>query len=358
MSKFVFDESCLSDDLLLYQKLCDLSSIIITRHFYANIKEKEDLVSVGVTKALTMLNDGYWDASKGKLMSFLYTGMRNEMHNYLYRISREVLYDEYYEESYLDGSLDEPDILALDFKYVDEVCLFFSAYGDLRDYVIMNLEENGFKVVNRNKSSIIKPGYSLPNVWAVRAGNKDEANELFLDGNLIALGWGKAGNMFNYESKEGIKEGLLSVFPDKNPRAVSGIASQLFRFSFDMSVGDYAIYPSRGDRSIYLGKVFNNYEYNCGYDKNLPHVRNVRWIGKFPRDNFNQDTLNGMGSLLRFFSMNRYNRDLFSKIAKKDNIMLVNKEEEFHSKPKSFQDDFINRLSGAVLWKSRESFRL
>ena len=357
MSKFVFDESVLSDDYLLYSKLCDLCNMIISRHFYANTREKEDLVSVGVTKALSMISDGHWDPRKGRLMSFLYTGMRNEMHNYLYRISREILYDDYYEESYTDISLEEPDILSIDFKYVDDVCKSFISYGDLRDYVVMNLEDNGFKVTNYKKDDL-DTGPSLPKVWTIRAGKEDEANGLFMDGGLIALGWNDAGDVRKYPNKDDFKEHLYSTYTSKRPRAVSLIAGQLYRFSNEVMVGDYALYPSRRERCIYFGKVFNDYEYNESYDSSFPHVRNVRWVGKFSRDEFSRDTLNGLGSFLRFFSMGSYEKEILSKISVRSKIMLVDRESDFASRSKEFQDDFINRLSGAVLWKSRESFRL
>ncbi len=354
MAKFIFDENCLDDDELLYKNLSDLCSIIISRHFYANHNEREDLMSVGIIKALEMLNAGHWDPFKGRLMSFLYSGIRNDMHNYLYRVSREVLCDEYHDDSRNSVSIEDSDVLSIDYKLIDEVCSFFSdAYGDMRDFVVMNLEDNGFRVINYEKTDF-KKKFVLPKLWAIRAGQRGEINDLFLDGNLVALGWNGAGDVYRHGNREILKKSLYNVFPDKKKKSVELIAGQLYRFSHNMAVGDYAIYPSKKDRSVYVGKVLNNYEYNSKYDKGFPHVRNVRWLSRFGREEFSQKALNGLGSFLRFFSMHDYAKEFYKKIGSKSTIMLVDRTQDFHTKPKSFQDDLINRLSGAVLWKSRE----
>ncbi len=148
MPSFEFDESCLGNDELMYEKLVGLCSMIISRHFYANHSEREDLISTGVLKALTMLDTGYWDPSKGKLMSFLYTGIRNEMHNYLYRISREVLFDEYHEDSYTHDALGETDRLHMEYFYIEDVCSSFNLGVDIRLLVVEELRHYGFQIID------------------------------------------------------------------------------------------------------------------------------------------------------------------------------------------------------------------
>lgn len=74
-----------------YEDILDLADIIIAKHFYINSAlEKEDLKSIGVLKALEALNNGIFDKSKGSIKNYCYTGMRNEMKNYLYRMSKLV----------------------------------------------------------------------------------------------------------------------------------------------------------------------------------------------------------------------------------------------------------------------------
>lgn len=147
MPSFEFDESCLQDEEVLYEKLVGLCSMIISRHFYANQSEREDLISTGVLKALTMIEAGYWKPEKGTLMSLLYTGIRNEMHNYLYRISREVLYDDYYEDSYTHDDLGETNSLHIEFFIIDEVCSSFNLGVDIRKLVVEEIKHYGFSVV-------------------------------------------------------------------------------------------------------------------------------------------------------------------------------------------------------------------
>ncbi len=147
-------ENDLRDEQLLSEKLMDLASIVFTRHFYANYDEREDLISVGVLKALSLLEEGNFVSSKGKLLSFLYTGMRNEMHNYIYRISREVICeDSFIDNNYCSPEEYESSFLDIDYKAVKKVCLNFISYGDLGDIVSYTLMDMGFKVLNFNSST-------------------------------------------------------------------------------------------------------------------------------------------------------------------------------------------------------------
>ena len=86
-------EKDLGNPDVLAGKLITLAEIVVRKHFYSSINEKEDLVSIGVLKALNMINDGKFSKKKGNFATFIYTGMRNDMHNYLYHQNKFNLVD-------------------------------------------------------------------------------------------------------------------------------------------------------------------------------------------------------------------------------------------------------------------------
>lgn len=71
-----------------------LSEIVMNTHYSYARSEKDDLRSVGVSKALSLLEIGTFDPKRSSLKNYLYTGMRNEMKNYLYKLGREVPVDD------------------------------------------------------------------------------------------------------------------------------------------------------------------------------------------------------------------------------------------------------------------------
>lgn len=77
------------------KNLLTLCEVVMNTHYsYASPVDKEDLKSVGVLKALELLHNGDFDATRSSLKNYLYTGMRNEMKNYLYKNGKDVVVDD------------------------------------------------------------------------------------------------------------------------------------------------------------------------------------------------------------------------------------------------------------------------
>lgn len=95
---------CITDQGV--KDLYTLSEIVMNSHYsYATPDDKEELKSVGVAKALDLLNNGNFDSSRSSLKNYLYTGMRNEMKNYLYKAHRDVEID----DEILQAVTEDPD---------------------------------------------------------------------------------------------------------------------------------------------------------------------------------------------------------------------------------------------------------
>lgn len=74
-----------------YDQVCSLIRAVIVRHFsYLPASEKEDAFSEGLLKVVLLLKDGKFDPARSSMKNYLYTGIRNEITNYLYRKRKEI----------------------------------------------------------------------------------------------------------------------------------------------------------------------------------------------------------------------------------------------------------------------------
>lgn len=143
-------EKDLENEDILAKKLITLSEIVVRKHFYASANDKEDLVSIGVLKALKMIKSNNFENSKGNFATFLYTGMRNDMHNYLYHknkfnlVGLSMLIDEGKEDNYFNT-----EYSYIRYEIVHSVCMCFTCnFGDnIESEVLDRLESVGFIIL-------------------------------------------------------------------------------------------------------------------------------------------------------------------------------------------------------------------
>lgn len=147
-------------------------------------------------------------------------------------------------------------------------------------------------------------------VWGIHS----EDDRLFLDKNIIGIGWNELGNLRNIKkSIDDFKDALYKEYTDAKPRAISNYSSMLYRFTYEMKMGDYVIFPSKKDRMINIGKIKSDYEYNK--DIGMYHnIRKVEWLKHIPRTSFSQGALYEAGSALTLFSVKNYADEFLSSL--------------------------------------------
>jgi restriction system protein len=60
----------------------------------------------------------------------------------------------------------------------------------------------------------------------------------------IAIGWDKLGDLSKIApTREAIKVAIAIAYPDKKPGAIPVDAGTLFRFTHEMTQGDFVVYP-------------------------------------------------------------------------------------------------------------------
>lgn len=151
-----------------------------------------------------------------------------------------------------------------------------------------------------------------PKMWGIHS--RDDA--LFCHDNLIAIGWKEMGDLSKLpDTREAFKTRFAQVYPDSKKAAIPTAAGMLYRFVYELQIGDYIVYPSKHDRKINLGIVEGAYIFNP--EQHYSHQRKVKWIKQISRDLFSPAALYEVGSAMTFFSISS-NVDEYQKALNPD----------------------------------------
>lgn len=155
-------------------------------------------------------------------------------------------------------------------------------------------------------------------LWAIRAGSKGEADQLFVEKNVIALGWVEIGDLGKVRpDRESFKKRYTEVYPHAKAASIPNGAGQVYRFVHEMKLGDLVVYPSKISRVIYLGRVKGEYVYSPKISAAFPQVRSVEWLKQIPRASLSQGALYEIGSAMSFFQVKTYAEEFLAHLGGK-----------------------------------------
>lgn len=144
-------------------------------------------------------------------------------------------------------------------------------------------------------------------MWAIRAGRSGEFDSLFLKKGYIGLGWSKMGDLSQLSpTRDSFKAAMAAAYPQKKAAAVPVEAGQLYRFVHEVNTNDLAVYPSKLDRHIHIGRIESAYEYVPQIEPVYPHLRRVSWLKHVPRTKLSQGALYELGSAMTLFAVRNY----------------------------------------------------
>ena len=139
-------------------------------------------------------------------------------------------------------------------------------------------------------------------VWGIHSMD----DNLFLQNSVIAIGWEEMGDLSSIPNdRDAFKSKYVTIYPDAKKGSISTCAGMLYRFLYEVQIGDYVVFPSKIDRKINIGIVDGPYR----YETNAYHYRNqrkVKWLKHFPRSVFPQAALYEVGSAMTLFSVKSY----------------------------------------------------
>ena len=129
----------------------------------------------------------------------------------------------------------------------------------------------------------------------------------------------KLGDLSKIKSdRESFKKIFTDVYPTSKPGAILIWAGQMFRFMYEMKMGDIIIYPSKIDKEIHIGRVTGDYDFYPS--KVFPHLRSVEWLKSIRRTSFSQGALWEIGSAQSFFQVKNYAEEFLTALKEKTEL--------------------------------------
>lgn len=96
---------------------------------------------------------------------------------------------------------------------------------------------------------------------------------------------------------------------------MANAAGQLLRFRHVMAPGDLVVYPRKADRTINIGRIAGDYEYDQDRSPRYPNTRAAEWLRSgLSRDAFTQGCLYEFGSALSVFTITTHVDEVMAAI--------------------------------------------
>ncbi len=141
-------------------------------------------------------------------------------------------------------------------------------------------------------------------VWGI---HNDALTTELIDGSFVSIGWDRIGDLAAIgPDREALKAAQKEAYPESKPGAIPVQAGTLFRFAFEMAIGDVVVAPYRPDSTINIGLIAGPYQHLANVVVH-PHRRAVQWkkLG-LPRSVFTQPALWEIGSAITLFSVRKH----------------------------------------------------
>ena len=125
-------------------------------------------------------------------------------------------------------------------------------------------------------------------VWVIRGGRGGEHEATFINGNVVAIGFGLGRSVEDFATREELGAQLSP-----------STTGQLWRFCHEIQRNDMVVLPRKNTREVAVGRITGDYAFqpNC-VGTAVPHTRAVMWlVTDIPRSDFDRDLLNSFGAL-------------------------------------------------------------
>lgn len=150
-------------------------------------------------------------------------------------------------------------------------------------------------------------------MWGIHSEN----DALFLEKSVIAIGWNEMGDLSLIPpDREAFREKISAVYPAQKKGRIGIVTGMLYRFVYEMQIGDLVIFPSKIDRQINIGEILGEYQYVPDSETYVQH-RRVKWLKHLPRTAFSQGALYEVGSFMTLFSVKNYAEEFLAALDKK-----------------------------------------
>ena len=181
-------------------------------------------------------------------------------------------------------------------------------------------------------------------IWGIHTQN----DNLFLNKDLIAIGWRDFGDLSKVEAnRDAFKAHYIEAYPDAKKGQIANGAGMLYRFIHEVQIGDYVVFPSKTDRKINIGTVEGDYFFEDN-DGEYVQRRKVKWLKHIPRLSFSQGALYEVGSAMSFFSVKNY-ADEFLSALDKDFKKTISSDDVEDESVGATADDIVESTKDFIL---------
>ena len=195
-------------------------------------------------------------------------------------------------------------------------------------------------------------------VWGIHT----QDDNLFLKNDVIAIGWSDIGDLSYIDAnRDAFKEKYTQVYPDAKKGSIATGAGMLYRFRYEIQIGDYVVFPSKSNREVNIGVVEGEYVYDSTQVEYV-QTRKVKWLKHLPRMAFSQGALYEIGSAMSLFSVKNYADEFLSALDKnfKKNYSSDSEDESVGTTAddiiESTKDFILKELSRQLKGYDLESF--
>lgn len=149
-------------------------------------------------------------------------------------------------------------------------------------------------------------------IWGIHT----QDDNLFLKGNMIAIGWHEMGDLSLIDAnRDAFKDKYIQAYPDAKKGSIATAAGMLYRFCYEVQIGDYVVFPSKSNREVNIGTVEGDYVYDPSQMEYV-QTRKVKWLKHLPRMSFSQGALYEIGSAMSFFMVKNYADEFMAALDK------------------------------------------
>jgi len=151
-------------------------------------------------------------------------------------------------------------------------------------------------------------------VWGIHAGKYGDAHDLFIQHNVIAIGWPELGDLLKLDpTRDAFYDKYRQAEPTASKQSIANSAGQPYRFAHECEVGDFVVY--RRGQEVRLAEVTGPVEYHPDRNPNYPQQRPVKWAKVVPASAFSLGALHEAGSAMSFFSIRNYADEFLAALA-------------------------------------------
>jgi len=176
-------------------------------------------------------------------------------------------------------------------------------------------------------------------LWGIHT----QDDNLFLNGNVIGIGWKDMGDLSLIESsRDAFKDKYAEVYSGAKKQSVATGAGMLYRFVHEMKIGEYVVFPSKSNREINIGVIESDYIYEPTAVEYVQQ-RKVKWLKHLPRTAFSQGALYEVGSALSLFTIKNYADEYLSAL-----------EKTFKKAPLEIEDESVGATAEDIIESTRD----